>query len=353
MLRCTQSKYAVSISLLGMHHSHKVKSGRNMFVRYSSIFVIALAVSAPASAKSYNVTVLQDVGGLGDSDAYGINARGQIVGYSYDKVGTSGLAAVLWSSAGTGTALQDVGGAGVSEAFGINDRGQIVGTSDTASGGVVIGTEAVLWSPSGKATVLQDVGGLGDSGASGINARGQIFGYSYDKVGTSGLAAVLWSSAGTGTALQDVGGAGVSEAFGINDRGQIVGTSETAACDPMCHSVAVLVVRGLARRCTTSAVRGSARPKGSTTPAISLDIQNRPAALLRSCSRRQGRRRCFRTWAARVLVSLSPSTPPDGASEVQKPWAAARTRCYGRRQGRRRTSAPCWGLRGPIHLPTG
>jgi hypothetical protein len=54
----------------------------------------ASAAGAPASAADYTLTVLQDVGGQGDSVATGINASSQIVGESDTASGTD---AVLWS----------------------------------------------------------------------------------------------------------------------------------------------------------------------------------------------------------------------------------------------------------------
>jgi len=156
-------------------------------------------------------TALQDLGGGDVSEALGINASGQIVGYS-------GREAVLWSASSlTGTTLQNVGGF-ISRALGINASGQIVGFSNTATGGTV----AVLWSSNGTGMRLQDVGGGDDSRALGINEKGQI-------VGLSGQEAVLWSASTlTGMALQNVSGAGFSQANAINDSGQIVGASLTA-----------------------------------------------------------------------------------------------------------------------------
>jgi hypothetical protein len=118
----------------------------NIKARFAGAAVLASlacasTAGAPASAADYTLTVLQDVGGQGYSQATGINASGQIVGYSSS---ASGDEAVLCSSSGVGTALADVGGTGRSYATGINASGQIVGESDTASG-----TDAVLWSSSG------------------------------------------------------------------------------------------------------------------------------------------------------------------------------------------------------------
>jgi uncharacterized membrane protein len=87
---------------------------------------------APASATSYLATVLQDVGGQGYSDAYGINISNEVVGVSLLNSDTSARDAVLWSPNGTPTILQDVGGQRQSTALGINSAGDIVGYSRPA-----------------------------------------------------------------------------------------------------------------------------------------------------------------------------------------------------------------------------
>jgi hypothetical protein len=120
---------------------------------------------------------------------------------------------VLWSPSGKATVLQDVGGLGNSYADAINDAGQSVGYSVTTADGY----DAVLWSPSGKATMLQDVGGSGVSAALAINDAGWSVGLSDG--------AVLWSPTGKATNLGAVLGSAWSdtEAVGINNSGDIIG----------------------------------------------------------------------------------------------------------------------------------
>jgi hypothetical protein len=175
--------------------------------------VSIVAAAGHASAASYNVIVLQDVGGTGVSLTSGINDSGQTVGFSLTATGRE---AVQWAPNGAGTALQDVGSVDNSQASGINASGQIAGFSRTATG-----SDAVLWSAStGTGKALQDVGGAGESLTSGINDSGQTVGFSL--TATGGDDAVLWSASTlTGTALQDVGGAGLSVANGINASGEI------------------------------------------------------------------------------------------------------------------------------------
>jgi probable HAF family extracellular repeat protein len=77
------------------------------------------------------------------------------------------------------------GGVGTSEAVGINNFGQVVGTSDFTNG-----TETFLWTPTvanGKVGSMVNLGALsggsGFSQPSGINDFGQVSGYT---LGTSG-----------------------------------------------------------------------------------------------------------------------------------------------------------------------
>ena len=68
--------------------------------------------------------------------------------------------------------LQDVGGVGLGQPGSINRSGQSVGWLATSA----FTQDAVLWSPSGKATVLQDVGGDNFSQANAVNSSGQSAG---------------------------------------------------------------------------------------------------------------------------------------------------------------------------------
>ncbi len=161
-------------------------------------------------------------GGGGWDEGLGINAEGQIVGFSGPSPGLE--QAALWDKAG----VHDLGtlGGSESEAIALNNQGQVVGVADTASGG----PDAFLW----QNGVMTDLGVLpGDVGSAalGINQKGQIVGIS----GPSGTGfgsgdiflthAVLWEN-GQMIDLQTKIPAGsgwtITEASGINDRGQIV-----------------------------------------------------------------------------------------------------------------------------------
>jgi probable HAF family extracellular repeat protein len=77
-----------------------------------------------------------------------------------------------------------------SSAFGINARGQVVGESATVWG-PFSNDHAFLWE---AGTGMQDLGTLaGDwSGASDINARGQVVGWSESATAPNVVRAVLW-----------------------------------------------------------------------------------------------------------------------------------------------------------------
>jgi hypothetical protein len=127
---------------------------------------------------SYNTVVEQDpVPGCPEYPV-AMNATGESVGYT---TGANGVPAdaVLWSETGQVTVLQDVGGVGSSEPNNINRLGYSVGTSEIA--GFHSAAEPVLWSPSGAGTVLQNVDGVpynNSDNAYAINNSGWIVGIS-------------------------------------------------------------------------------------------------------------------------------------------------------------------------------
>lgn len=117
---------------------------------------------------------VRDLGALGSgwSAAFGINDRGQIVGYS--QTGEGEIHAVLWTD-GEMIDLGTLGGE-LSVAFRINDRGQVLGSSTTASGE----SHLFLW----EKGVMVDLwpwartpsGGFSLVWAMHLNARGEVVG---------------------------------------------------------------------------------------------------------------------------------------------------------------------------------
>jgi hypothetical protein len=72
-------------------------------------FCLGLAATPSVAHADYAVTVLQDIGGQGDSEAEAINASGQSVGYSQITCSSCNYEAVLWSPSGEATKLQPLG----------------------------------------------------------------------------------------------------------------------------------------------------------------------------------------------------------------------------------------------------
>ncbi len=152
------------------------------------------------------------------SEANGINAAGQVVGYT--ETATGEFHAAVWTK-GVMTDLGTLGGNFVrsSRATDINASGQIVGVSTTEESGSF--EHAVVWNKG----MMTDLGAPGvESQAVAINPQGQVVGFFQPPAGDE--RAVLWSK-GTTTELGTLGGSS-SAAVDINESGQIVGRSQTA-----------------------------------------------------------------------------------------------------------------------------
>ena len=89
-----------------------------------------LATATTAHGAAYSLTGLGFLSGGSTSFAYGINASGQVVGYSY-------TSSKVWNaflySGGTMSDLGTLPGGSSSYAYGINASGQIVGNAMTSS----------------------------------------------------------------------------------------------------------------------------------------------------------------------------------------------------------------------------
>ena len=175
---------------------------------------------------------MQDLGTLGgtDSNAFEINNRGQIGGWSFTNstvnpvTGIPKLDPFLWEN-GKMLDLGTLGGT-VALSFALNNRGQVAGRSNMAGD---LTCHPFLWEQNRG---MQDLGTLGgDSGfATWLNDSGEVVGVS-NLPGVSGCDdgaaphhAFLWKK-GVMTDLGTADGDPCSYAVGINSKGQVVGSS--------------------------------------------------------------------------------------------------------------------------------
>lgn len=195
------------------------------------------------------LTAASDLGALyvcGNSDGYGVNNLGQVVGYSNALLGTPLIGfirvqrAMFWSS---NTGMVNLGVLGstaayptffgnASTAYAINDSGQIVGQSSFNNMPGEFFTHAFLTTAAGP---MQDLGTLGGNGASAlsINKLGQIVGNS-TTAADAALHAFL-SANGTMTDLNSLvvtPGWEIITANHINDQGQITACGRLTATEP-------------------------------------------------------------------------------------------------------------------------
>jgi probable HAF family extracellular repeat protein len=150
-----------------------------------------------------------------------LNDVGDIVG-SANAGGTDLGHAVVWR----GGTIQDLGTLGTgsfSEAWGVNNAGQIVGWSYTNGGGGLTGVHAFLYT---EAQGLIDLTPDSDQGtATDINEAGQVTGY---KTALGGYHAFRWQE-GTFVDLGVLPGFAHSFGWGINASGQVAGNSTSAS----------------------------------------------------------------------------------------------------------------------------
>ena len=169
----------------------------------------------------YSNGTMTNLGTLGGSSGVGngINAFGQVAGYSQNANGTY---RAFVSNGGRLTDIGDLGG-GSAVAYAINDLGQVVGSSVTSGHA----NHPFLYS-NGQ---MIDLGTLGSpdgnswwNSAQGINNQGAVTGTSYDADGN--FFGFVWSS-GTMTKLGTLGGPW-SQGYAINNKGQVTGNAYTA-----------------------------------------------------------------------------------------------------------------------------
>jgi probable HAF family extracellular repeat protein len=163
-----------------------------------------------------------------DSQAFGINDSDQVVGTS-QVAGYSTSHAFLYDESAT-TKMKDLGILGGtynysnSQALGINNKGQVVGWSAADD----IGHQHAFLYKDGVMKDLGTLGGGSNSWAYSINTSGQVVGYSHTSSGE--YHAFLYDESAT-TKMKDLGtlGGTNSSAYAINDSGQVVGEAYTSS----------------------------------------------------------------------------------------------------------------------------
>jgi probable HAF family extracellular repeat protein len=183
-----------------------------------------VSVTAPTRAATAPRYTVQDLGTLpGDysSTAMGINATGDVVGWS---AGPTGTRAFLYTNAAGMKALAGPSGRPVTTARAVNANGTVVGNASTGGGDI---GHAVRW----QAGVPLDLGtlGIGDyADARGVNATGVTVGQSHTDGGAL-LAVHAFRYTNTVGMVDLTPTADDAHAEGINDVGQIVGWREGRA----------------------------------------------------------------------------------------------------------------------------
>ena len=166
------------------------------------------------------------------SRANGINAIGQVVGYSSLQRDSAESRAFVWSAQ---TGMTDIGtlGGAYAQAYAINDIGYITGASQTQGMGPMLTTHAFLYrvpSPAySRLNRMVDLGVLGGVSSYGtaINNFNHVVGYSSINGNNERVHAFLYQSK-----MIDLGSLGwkntqsdVSVALGVNNADQVVGYS--------------------------------------------------------------------------------------------------------------------------------
>ncbi len=206
----------------------KNRSFTNLIVL--SIFAIALPTltvvdstsTTTAAPITYFVEDLGTLPGDASSIAKGINASGQVVGWS---AWPNGTRAFIYTDGVGMVALPGLPDRPRTYARRMNDFGQVIGTAN--AGGTDIG-HAVRWAADGT---IQDLGTLGTgsfSEALGINNRGEVVGYSYVSGGSFPIHAFLYSDA-AGLVDLTPEATTIASAWDINDIGRLVGSRNSRA----------------------------------------------------------------------------------------------------------------------------
>lgn len=198
------------------------------------------------------------------SEAFAINDRGQVVGWSMlDQTNCIAFDgcwhAFLWEK-GTITDLLGLEPDFQSYAYSINNSGQIVGISATQNY-PIIDYRPVMWN-NGSLVDLGKPEGATDGLANGVNASGTAAGYAHFPDGRN--LPMVWSH-GTVAPLPGAPGTLVTQAFKINDRGQVIGNGNNHALLWTDGILAILPHAAGAHSSTTSDINSSGLVVGKSS----------------------------------------------------------------------------------------
>ena len=184
-------------------------------------------------AATFNGKLVTDLGvlpGYAYSRANGINATGQVVGFSSVLRDSAESRAFLWTAQGGMSDIGTLGGA-YAQANAINDTGFVTGTAQIPA--PVAMTHAFIYNPRGAGpAAMRDLGVLGGYSSYGmaINNYNHVAGYSTIKPNNESVHAFFYD----GNKMLDLGslganasrwGADVSVALSVNNLDQVVGYS--------------------------------------------------------------------------------------------------------------------------------
>jgi len=190
-----------------------------------SMFCLYFCATTETRSFLWQDGVKVDLGTLGgpDANAYAINERGQITGYSYTNYAPNSTTGVptadpfFWDKG----KMMDIGtlGGTYGNPLGINSSGQVVGVSDMAGDQT---SHPFFWD---REKGIKDLGTFGGSNgtAFGINDSGLVVGTT-DYPGDSIHRAFVWKN-GVKTDLGFLPGEPCNSGHAINSRGQVVGPS--------------------------------------------------------------------------------------------------------------------------------
>jgi probable HAF family extracellular repeat protein len=190
---------------------------RHLASRGGQFVALLLGLTSWAVAADPASYVVQDLGvlpGHSSSVAWGINQKGDVVGWS---MGADGTSAFLYTDAAGLVKLPGLPDRPRAIARDLNDGGQIVGTAN--AGGVDLG-HAVLWTNGS----IKDLGTLGTGSYSegwAVNNFGQVVGSSYTNGASFGVHGFLFTQARGMVDLTPNSDTG--SALDINDAGQVTG----------------------------------------------------------------------------------------------------------------------------------